>query len=156
VRRLKAGEDRETIKATLSLKISSRNGNNEEFLNNAIDLTVRLWLMAHVGNVQRGVTGQTALSWCEGSLKDCVAAHFQHQRVLTDLVKFEKVFNARNVERIADVTIRWTPNLIDHLKLIEDGKKPVLNIFHHATFLSYHRYRWVKARCLVFEVLTSK
>ncbi|KAH8653128.1 hypothetical protein BGZ60DRAFT_473333 [Tricladium varicosporioides] len=95
--------------------------------------------MVHIGNVQRGVTGQTALLWQEGSLKDCISIHFQHQRVLTDLVKFEKIFNARNIERIAGVVIRWTPNLIDHLKLIEDGREPVLNIFHHAAFLNYHR-----------------
>jgi hypothetical protein len=97
--------------------------------------------MVHTGDMQREVTGQTALLWREGSLKDCVAARFRHQRILTDLVKFEKVFNARNIERIADVTIRWTPNLVDHLKFVEDGKKPVLNIFHHAAFLNYHRER---------------
>lgn len=135
VRRLKAGEDRETIKVDLSLKTSIT---DDGPLYNAIDLTVSLWLMVHVENVQHGVTGQTAFSWREGCLKDCVATHFQQQRVLTDLVKFEKVFNARNIERIAGVIIRWTPNLIDHLKFIEDGKRPVLNIFHHSAFLNYH------------------
>jgi hypothetical protein len=39
------------------------------------------------------------------------------------------------------VKIQWTPNLIDHLKFNEDGKKPVLNVFHHATFLNYHKKR---------------
>ncbi|KAH7310192.1 hypothetical protein BKA65DRAFT_414092 [Rhexocercosporidium sp. MPI-PUGE-AT-0058] len=108
-------------------------------ISNAIDMTVSLWLMVHVGIVQRGVTGQTALLWREGCLKDCVAAHFQYQRVLTDRVKFERVFNARNIDRIAGVSIRWTPNLVDHLKFIEDGKKPVLHVFHHAAFLNYHQ-----------------
>lgn len=108
-------------------------------LDYTIDLAVKLWLMVHTGHVQRGVTGQTALLWREGCLKDCVADYFQYQRVLTDSVKFEKIFNARNIQRIAGVTICWTPNLIDHLKFIEDGKKPVLNIFHHAAFLNYHR-----------------
>ncbi|KAH6664904.1 hypothetical protein B0J14DRAFT_239014 [Halenospora varia] len=139
VNNLNAGEDREAIKSRLSLELKSAPVANVDVLSNVIDLAVRLWLMVHVGNVQRGVTGQTALLWREGRLKDCVSVHFQHQRVLTDLVKFEKIFNARNVERVAGVAIRWTPNLIDHLKLIEDGKEPVLNIFHHAAFLNYHR-----------------
>jgi hypothetical protein len=136
---LRNGEHRDKIIAELALKTNLTQEDDEKLLCNTIDLAVRLWLMVHIGNVQRGVTGQTALLWREGCLKDCISSHFQHQRVLTDTVKFEKAFNARNVERIADVVIRWTPNLVDHLRLIDDGKKPVLNIFHHASFLNYHR-----------------
>jgi len=99
--------------------------------------------MVHMGKVRRGVTGQTALTWREGGLKEVLRNHFQHQVILTDSVKFERVFNARNIDRIADVTIQWTPNLVDHLRFIEDGKKPVLNIFHCATFLKYHEERYV-------------
>jgi len=139
VRQLKAGEDREKIKAELSLKANSIQDNSERFLSNAIDLTVRLWLMVHIGYVHPGVTGQTALSWQKGCLKDCVTVHFQHQRILTDTVKLEKGFNARNIERIANVTIRWTTNLVDHLKFTEDGNNSILHIFHHAAFLTYHR-----------------
>jgi hypothetical protein len=125
--------------SNISLKVEGTKRNDEQLLCNAVDLAVRLWLMVHIGNVQRRVTRQTLLLWREGSLKVCVSEHFQHQRVLTGVVEFEKAFNARNVERIADVIIRWTPNLVDNLRLIEDGKKPVLNIFHHASFLDYHR-----------------
>ncbi|KUJ20174.1 uncharacterized protein LY89DRAFT_682955 [Mollisia scopiformis] len=135
----KSGVDRETIKTNLSSKVDGIGENSSFAVNYAIDLTVRLWLMVHIGDVQRGITGQTALLWRGGSLKDCVAGHFQHQRILTDLVRFERVFNACNIDRVANVTIRWTPNLVDHLKFIEDGKKPILNIFHHAAFLNYHR-----------------
>lgn len=113
VRQLKAGADRETIKADLHTKTKRPSENNDTSLNQIIELAVRLWLMVHTGDVQRGVTGQTALFWREGCLKDGVAAHFQHQRILTDMVKFEKLFHARNIERIAGVTIRWTPNLVD-------------------------------------------
>lgn len=140
VRQIKAGEDRSTIKASLTPKLDESSKNNDRHIDCAIDLAVRLWLMVHTG-VQRGITGQTALLWREGSLKECVAAHFQHQRILTDRVKFEKTFNARSVECMTDVSIRWTPNLVDHLRFIEDGKKPVLHIFHHAAFLHCHRER---------------
>lgn len=141
VSRFKAGEDRATIKANLASKIEGTSQSHEISILYTIDLAMRLWLMVHTGDMQREVTGQTALLWREGGLKERVAVHFQHQRILTDLVKFEKVFNARNIERIADVRIRWTPNLVDHLKFIEDGKKPILNIFHHAAFLNCHRER---------------
>jgi len=141
VQQLKTGEDREKIRHTLALKINGGEAQEKdsEHLENAIDLAVRLWLMVHVGYVRRGVTGQTAITWREGSLQTLLATHFKQELILTDSVKLEKVFNARSVELIADVSIQWTPNLVDHLRFIEDGKRPVLNIFYHAAFLNYHR-----------------
>jgi hypothetical protein len=59
---------------------------------------------------------------------------------LTDQVKLEKIFNLRNLERVT-LEDQWTPNLVDRLKFNEDGKKLVLNVFHHATFLRYHEKR---------------
>lgn len=141
VRRLKAGDDRAKIQADLVSKVKEISRSQEVSIPYTIDLAVRLWLMVHTGDMQREVTGQTALLWRAGTLKDCIATRFQHQRILTDVVKFEKVFNARNIERIAGVTIRWTPNLVDHLRFVEDGKKPILHIFHHAAFLNYHLAR---------------
>jgi hypothetical protein len=139
---IKEGKTREEIKAEFSLKLETSLKNDDEgLLDNAIDLTVRLWLMVHIGKVPRGVTGQSTIAWKEGSLKAAINVQFQHQLILTDSVKFEKIFNLRNVERIADVKIQWTPNLVDHLKFTEDGKKPVLNIFHYAMFLRYHEKR---------------
>jgi hypothetical protein len=145
VRQMKAGVDRATIKSNLSSTLDKSNEDSADLLDNAIDLAVRLYLMVHTGQVRRGVTGQTPIVWKEGSLKAAVAEEFQHQLVLTDSVKFEKVFNAKNIERIADVTIQWTPNLVDHLRFSEDGKKAVLNIFHHARLLEFHQERYVNA-----------
>ena len=138
VHQLKAGTERKDIKNGL---LSNYVGNGKQVndrVNDAINLAIRLWLMVHVGSRQ-GITGQTAIPWHGGCLQDVVADHFCHQLVLTDSVKFEKVFNALNLERIAGMVIQWTPNLVDHLRLKEDGKRPILNIFHHATFLQYHR-----------------
>jgi hypothetical protein len=146
VRRLKAGEGRETIRDALALKTSDGltiQKPDAKPYHYAIDLTVRLWLMVCVGKLPRGVAGQTAITWQHGALGPLLAAHFHHELILTDQVKLEKVFNAMNIERIADVDIRWTPNLVDHLRFIEDGKKPVLNIFHHAAFLKLQRNKQV-------------
>lgn len=141
VRQMKADETREAIEADLALKLDNYQKNDEGLLSNVINLAIRLWLMMHIGKLPRGVTGQATIAWKAGTLKAAIHEHFQHQLILTDSVKFEKVFNLRNVERIADIKIQWTPNLVDHLKFNEDGKKPVLNIFHHATFLKYHEKR---------------
>jgi hypothetical protein len=141
VHQIKEGKTREAIKAELCSKIDDTQNDDEEPFDNTIDLTTRLWLMVHMGKVPRGVTGQSTVAWKQGYLQAAIAYQFQHQLILTDSVKFEKIFNLRNVERIADVKIQWTPNLIDHLKFNEDGKKPVLNVFHHATFLDYHNNR---------------
>jgi len=48
-------------------------------------------------------------------------------------VKLEKIFNARNLGRIAGIEIEWTKNLADHLRLIDEDRK--VAIFHHATYL---------------------
>ncbi|KAN0090497.1 hypothetical protein V8E51_019076 [Hyaloscypha variabilis] len=155
VRQCKEGKTREAIKADLSLKVDNFQKEFDTQLDNAIDLAVRLWLMIHIGKLPRAVTGQSNVVWKEGSLRATVNEQFQHQLILTDSVKFEKVFNLRNVERIADVKIQWTPNLVDHLKFNEDGKKPVLNVFHHATFLKYHENSTIYPQGLIQETLRT-
>ena len=138
VHQLKKGKERTDIRTELLNKYVGNGKQVKDHVNNAINLAIRLWLMIHVGS-RSGITAQSAVAWPGGSLKEVVDDYFCHQLVLTDSVKFEKVFNALNLERIAGVVIQWTPNLVDHLRLKEDGKRPVLNIFHHAAFLKYHQ-----------------
>jgi cysteinyl-tRNA synthetase len=145
IHQIKTGKDRATIKSSLTNILNNSRKELEDDLNNIIDLAARLYVMVYAVHMKGGVTGQTSIAWKEGSLRDTIANHFQHQRILTDSIKFEKVFNAKNIERIAAVAIQWTPNLVDHLRFIEDGKKPVLNIFHHAMFLRVHQKRYVKS-----------
>jgi hypothetical protein len=135
---LKAGIERKDITVELLKQYAGAGKQANDHINNAVNLAIRLWLMIHVGS-REGITGQTAIPWLGGCLQDVVTEHFCYQLVLTDSVKFEKVFNALNLERIAGVVIQWTPNLVDHLRLKEDGKRPILNIFHHTAFLQYHR-----------------
>lgn len=139
VQHLKSGNSREEIKYELFSHSHQEASEISDYIDNAIDLAIRLWLMVHIGAVPQGVTSQTAIIWREGRLKDAMESHFQHEMILTESVKFQKVFNARNIERIADVTIQWTPNLVDHLRFVEDGRKPVLNIFYCAEFLEMQK-----------------
>ncbi|KAE8441669.1 hypothetical protein EG329_004590 [Mollisiaceae sp. DMI_Dod_QoI] len=113
---------------------------SDELVADAIDLVVRLWLMVHMGRMRHGVMmGHSTLNWTNGALAAVVESRFQHQLALTDSVKLQRYFTARNLERMVGVTIKWTSNIADHLRLTEDGFTVVLNIFHHATFLEYHR-----------------
>lgn len=139
VQRLKAGETRGKILHSVISKVQEKQAADREHFEYAVDLTVRLWLMVHVDHARRGITGLTPMPWPGGSLSSALATHFRHELILTNSIKLEKIFNACNVERIADVQIQWTPNLVDHLRFIEDGKRPVLNIFYHTAFLHNHQ-----------------
>lgn len=141
IKHLRTGRTREEIRETLFQ--SASDGSNcimdSQIFDIVIDLAARLWLMVHVEHVRQGVTFQTAITWRNGTLSDALSGHFHHQLILTDQVKLERVFNAMNLERMAGVNIQWTPNLVDHLRFVEDGKKPVLNVFFHATFLKHNK-----------------
>jgi hypothetical protein len=143
VQHLKAGKWREVIRNELGSNAHHDANEINDYYDNAIDLAIRLWLMIHIGTVPLGITGQTGIVWGDGSLKDAMSSHFRHETILTDSVKFQKIFNARNIERIADVKIQWTPNLVDHLRFVEDGRKPVLNIFYCAELLEMQKEKYV-------------
>lgn len=140
LQRLKSGLARKDIKKDLASLLGT--DGTEEFensLESLIDLVARLYLMVHIGTISRGVTGQKGVIWQQGILADAINNHFRHQTILTDSVKLERTFNLQSIDRIADVSIQWTPNLADHLRFIEDGKKPVLNVFHCAGFLEWQK-----------------
>jgi hypothetical protein len=60
---------------------------------------------------------------------------------------FESHFTARNIERVTKISIQWTDNLVDHLRLAENDQ--TLCIFHHASFLKHmeHVQRFVVLSC---------
>jgi hypothetical protein len=146
---LKKDKSREKIKEYILSKTAdpvSNVANNDEMLRDVIDLVVRLWLMIHVAAPTPGVlTHQTAIEWSGGSIKEVVRQHFQHQLVLTNPVKFERRFNAMSLERIAGLKIQWSANFVDRLLMKEDGANATVTIFHHASFLDYHRHWYVQA-----------
>jgi hypothetical protein len=144
VKQLQARDHRESLRVTRPLKVKGQEEGDysKPQIDSIVHLVARLWLMIHIGTVSQGVTGQTQISWLSGSVQDLLANHFRHETILTDSVKLEKVFNACNIERMADVKIHWTPNLLDHLRFNEDGKKPILNIFYCVGFLELQRDKY--------------
>jgi hypothetical protein len=68
---------------------------------------------------------------------DLVNTQIAPQTMMRENVKLEKIFNARNLERIAGIEIRWTSNLVDHLRMRNDDT--AVEIFHYASFLMFHQ-----------------
>lgn len=138
---IKSSLDRNSIKQILSSELPvPKPANEDEILDGSIDLVARLLFMVNFGCLQYGFTGRRQVSWTENSLRKCIKKYFDAPLMLgQDTIKLEKIFNARNLGRIAGIEILWTKNLADHLSLIDDDNK--VAIFHYASFLECQR-KW--------------
>ena len=138
VEKLEAGHSRDEIKNDLRklFKTKAADRMDEgEILDNSVDLAVRLYLMVNVGAHRSAVTRGKKLRWEEGTVKEMLKSYFSEPQVLSNSgIRFEKTFTACNLERIAGIKIRWTNNLADHLRMVDDDDK-IVAIFHHASFL---------------------
>ncbi|KAI9855742.1 MAG: hypothetical protein M1813_009632 [Trichoglossum hirsutum] len=135
---LRNGLTRDEIKQILRAKLTASVPNEDELLNGSIDLAASLILMMEVGSLLYGFSGREQLVWTEKSLKECVQERLScHPALGSESVKLEKMFTARNVNRIGGMKIFWTRNLTDHLRLMDEDTTVV--VFHHATFLENQR-----------------
>ncbi|KAN0098334.1 hypothetical protein V8E51_013997 [Hyaloscypha variabilis] len=127
---------RSSIETRLKSRLPSPEPTNkEELICDAIDLAARIWLMTFVGEF-RTLAGpsQRTLQWKQDeSISSLLQREFFHQTQLNNNVKLERLFTARNLEQIGGIQIKWTSNLADHLRLLDDDTRLV--IFHHASFL---------------------
>ncbi|KAF4624242.1 hypothetical protein G7Y89_g13932 [Cudoniella acicularis] len=113
-----------------------------EIIDDSINLGVRILLMVRTGGFLTigrliALSGETKVGWKDAQLADIIYKHFTHQKFIKQHVKLEKIFNARNLERIAGVEIRWTSNLADHLRMQDEDK--AVEVFHYASFLRLHQ-----------------
>lgn len=133
---------RKSIKETLRKKLPDpESSSNEEVLDNIINLAARIGSMTFASRFHFDISWQRTLSWQDGSLSALLRTEFLVPQSLENDVKLEKLFNARNVNRIAGIKINWTNNLADHLRLHDDDA--CVSIFHHASFLKLHKGRYV-------------
>jgi hypothetical protein len=156
-RQLGRGQPRDTIKADLKnlFTTDEERPDQDEILDNTVDLVARLCLMVNIGAYKSTVTQATRLLWNIPYLQDFLQACFTATQEVNDgNVRFEKVFTAFNLERIADVKICWTNNLADHLRMVNDDDKMVA-IFHHASFLKRQRDNPLFPAGLVDETLRT-
>ena len=114
----------------------------QESLDHSIDLVARLLYMMKFGQNPHEVYGcQRPLEWTCGSLQDFVYAQVSRPRHnVAGRLRLEKAFNALNINRIGGIEIRWTDNLMDHLRMADDDS--AVATFHHASYLQHQRYRY--------------
>ncbi|KAK0616494.1 hypothetical protein B0T14DRAFT_538411 [Immersiella caudata] len=102
------------------------------------------------------ISGRTPVSWESSSLHTAIAKHFVPQdTLLAGSPKLRVFFTACNFERICGIRVRWTTNLADHLRLVDDDR--AVFIFHCARFLNFQlgQERSPLPRTLIRETLNS-
>ena len=94
-----------------------------------------------IGNVpHEALQGGRHLEWKEGNLQAFVHNYFSVPPIRGhDRLKLEKSFYALNIQKIGGIRIRWTNNLDDHLRMVDDDT--ALFIFHHASFLEHQLHK---------------
>jgi hypothetical protein len=130
---IQSGKPREEIMDSLNSTIRP-----QEACDRFLNLAVRLLVMMRFGIAKHQVSPRRCLQWASGSLQDFIHQHFKEPPKLNcERVRLPKSFDAWAIATIAGVEIAFTDNLADHLLLVEDDTK--LLVFHHASFLEYHR-----------------
>jgi hypothetical protein len=114
---------------------------DDKVIYDAIDLATRLGFLTLFGSseqVYRG--GERRVTWDGGRLDTALATEFSRNGLLLkEHVKLERLFNARNLDRIAGLQIIWTNNLANHLRVQNDDKE--VSIFPYASFLTSQKER---------------
>ena len=139
---LRQGKTKDQIKQELrAVTLPTNLEDPDEAIGRSIDLAGRLLVMLALGQVPQGFSGPRGVPWDSNtSLKQCVAHCFHPTQVLqAERVRLEKMFVGGNLHRIAQITIVWTDNLADHLRMFEHETR--VAIFHHASFLEIVRDR---------------
>lgn len=111
---------------------------SDDEIDEAIDLCASLLVMTEIelkANLE-SISGRTPIPWESKSLHAAVANYFVSQTTLrVDSPKLGRLFTARNLDRISGIRIRWTTNLADHLRLVDDDR--AVFVFHCASFLNF-------------------
>ncbi|KAK3994429.1 hypothetical protein QBC44DRAFT_44267 [Cladorrhinum sp. PSN332] len=136
--------DRQAIRASLAARLQALDAAaapslkiDDEMLDRAIDLAARLFLMIKIGTVPHSITPGVPLQWTHGTIRQFTRQQFDVPAELTCAgVKLPKLFNARNLQRIGGIKIKWTSDLSDHLRMVDDDER--VAIFAHPTFLMLH------------------
>ncbi len=126
------GDIHQELSQQPSIKASS------DEIDDAIDICASLLVMTEVElkESQAGLSGRTPIRWQDKTLESSLRDFFDSQAVLAvDNPKLGKLFTACNIHRISGITIKWTTNLADHLRLVDDDR--AVFVFHCASFLKF-------------------
>jgi hypothetical protein len=106
----------------------------------AINLCAGLVTMCNFGDPKYGFSSREHLPWSSHqTLRQAIAQHFQREKKLQpDNPRMRRLFTARHLVSIGGLKIRWTNNLMDHIRLSDDDR--AIFIFHNADFLRYQSW----------------
>lgn len=126
---------RDIMKEMISQSAShpTKLGQRDEVLGTAIDWAARLVTMLEIGRLQSCFQSREPPTWEQQSLKDYVASVFAPGRSDIGHVRLEESFNVQSLQKLANLEIEWTNDLMSHLSLRNDDTKVL--IFHHVSFL---------------------
>jgi len=102
-----------------------------------LDLCGSLLLMAEVGKRKFTLPNANHLTWSgPQTLRQVVEKHFRPERELqSDSPKLGMEFTARNLAVIGGIKVKWTDNIVLHLRLSDDDQ--TVFVFHHVGFLRF-------------------
>lgn len=130
---IRDGKPREEMMDMLRLA-----GAEEEACERSLNLAVRLLVMMRFGLAKHQVAPRRFLRWEQGSLQTFIHGVFNEvPKLSSEQIRLPKSFDAWSIANIAGIKLAFTDNLADHLLLVDDDTR--LLIFHHASFLEYHR-----------------
>lgn len=111
---------------------------NNQGLTNSIELAARLWLMINYrsSTSTNFISLQTSIPWPETeSLSNVFHNWFNTSapQYCTSKIRFPKLLNGRDLERIGGIRIIWTDNLLDHLAINDNA----VSLFCHVSVLRH-------------------
>lgn len=104
-----------------------------------ITLAMRVSCAISIGTIDGSFPPGTTMRGLDGvnsSIRAHIMSIFEPGPLTDEIVKLPRIFNARNLVKIAGIQICWTSNLADHLLMTDDETK--VTIFHHGSFLKLH------------------
>ena len=109
---------------------------NDQGLANSIELAARLWLMINFKSSPSTtfISLQTPIAWPETeSLSDVFHNRFtiSQRQYSTTKIRFPKLLNGQDLERIGGIRVNWTDNLLDHLAINDNA----VSLFCHISVL---------------------
>lgn len=106
-------------------------------IQSALILAARIWSLSTVGELDKCLSSGESVSWDSGTLGNTLKKHYLQPPYCAETTRIPKIFKAVNIVRMTGIKIRWTSNLLDHLKMTEDDT--TVSIFHRASLLKLHK-----------------
>lgn len=102
----------------------------------SVILALRVCCAVSIGEIEGSYPPGQILPWPgnpDAAISEQINSKFAPQSLTDEVVKLPRLFNAKNVTKIAGIQVCWTSNLADHLLMRDDESK--ITVFHYASIL---------------------